>query len=203
MIEFLRGKLVQKSPARLLIEVNGMGYGVDVTLKAAEQAGNPGDTLTLVTWLHVKEELLELYGFADETEKKVFLKLISVSGIGPRMGLRMLSTTSPQRLAELVTAGDVKGLSAIKGIGKKTAEVLIASLRSVFSKMEFAPAAGPSTPAGPESQGTREAMRDAVLALITLGVRDTAAQAAVQQAAQKLGDKADASRLIAQALQEV
>lgn len=199
MIEFLRGRLVQKQPTRLLIDVNGVGYGVDVTLRAAEGAGQPGETITLITWLHVKEELLELYGFADETERAVFLKLISVSGIGPRMGLRMLSTTTPKRIAELVVAGDVKGLSAIKGIGKKTAEVLIASLRTAFSKMEFA--ADPTGQVSPTPEN--DAMRDAVLALISLGVRDTAAQMAVQQAAQKLGDKADTSRLIAQALQEV
>lgn len=199
MIEFLRGQLVQKQPTRLIIEVNGVGYGVDVTLRAAEAAGNPGDSLTLITWLHVKEELLELYGFADATEKAVFLKLISVSGIGPRMGLRMLSTSTPKRIADLVTAGDVKGLSAIKGIGKKTAEVLIASLRNAFAKMEFAQAEPGQSSVTPEN----EAMRDAVLALISLGVRDAAAHLAVQQAAQKLGEKADTSRLIAQALQEV
>lgn len=199
MIEFLRGRLVHKQPTRLLIDVNGVGYGVDVTLRASERAGNVGDTLTLITWLHVKEELLELYGFADETERSVFLKLISVSGIGPRMGLRMLSTTTPKHLANLVLAGDVKGLSSIKGIGKKTAEVLIASLRNAFAKMPFESAEPGEAQATPEN----DAMRDAVLALISLGVRDTAAQTAVQQAAQKLGEKADTSRLIAQALQEV
>jgi holliday junction DNA helicase RuvA len=199
MIEFLRGKLAQKQATRLWVDVQGVGYGIDVTLRASEQAGSIGDTITLTTWLHVKEELLELYGFADELEKQVFLKLISVSGIGPRMALRMLSTSTPQRLAELVLHGDVKGLSAIKGIGKKTAEVLIASLRNAFSKMDLAPAQSGSSPTSPEN----DAMRDAVLALISLGVKDTAAQLAVQQAVKKIGDKADTSRLIAQALQEV
>jgi holliday junction DNA helicase RuvA len=199
MIEFLRGKLAQKHATRLLVDVHGIGYGVDVTLRAADQAGQVGDTITLTTWLHVKEELMELYGFCDEIEKQVFLKLISVSGIGPRMALRMLSTSTPQRLAELVMQGDVKGLSAIKGIGKKTAEVLIASLRNAFAKMDLAPPANGAVSATPEN----DAMRDAVLALISLGVRDAAAQLAVQQAAKKLGDKADTSRLIAQALQEV
>lgn len=199
MIEFLRGILVQKQATRLAVDVQGVGYGIDVTLRASEQAGALGDTITLTTWLHVKEELLELYGFADEVEKQVFLKLISVSGIGPRMALRMLSTSTPQRIAELVMQGDVKGLSAVKGIGKKTAEVLIATLRNAFAKMDLAtPSSGPST-STPES----DAMRDAALALISLGVRDAAAQLAVQQAVKKLGDKADTSRLIAQALQEV
>ncbi len=199
MVEFLRGRLVHKQPARLIIDVGGVGFGIDVTLRAAEAAGQVGDTVLLPTWLHVKEELLELYGFFDESEKQVFLKLISVSGIGPRMGLRMLSSTSPQRLAELVLSGDVRGLSAIKGIGKKTAEVLIASLRNAFAKMDLAPSGAGMSPSTPEN----EAMRDAVLALITLGVRDAAAQTAVQQAVTKLGNKADSSRLIAQALQEV
>jgi holliday junction DNA helicase RuvA len=199
MIEYLRGKLVQKQATHLTIDVGGVGFGIDVTLKASEGAGNTGDTVQLATWLHVKEELLELYGFADSLEKQVFLKLISVSGIGPRMGLRMLSQTSPQKLADLVLTGDVAGLSAIKGIGKKTAEVLIATLRNAFAKMDFVSTAANATPRTPEN----EAMRDAILALISLGVKDAAAQLAVQQAAKKLGANTDPGRLIAQALQEV
>ncbi len=199
MIEFLRGTLLQKQPTRLWIDVHGVGYGVDVSLRAAEKAGQAGDPITLITWLHVKEELMELYGFADASEKQVFLKLISVSGIGPRMALRMLSTSTPQRLAELVLQGDVKGLSAIKGIGKKTAEVMIASLRNAFAKMEWGDHPLDAKASKPES----ESMRDAVLALITLGVRENSAQTAVQNAAKKMGEDADVGQLIALALQEV
>jgi len=199
MIEYLRGRLTHKQPTHLVLDVGGVGYGVDVTLRAAEAAGVVGETLQIPTWLHVKEELQELYGFADELEKQVFLKLISVSGIGPRMGLRMLSSATPKHLADLILSGDVRGLSGIKGIGKKTAEVLIATLRNSMAKMDFSAHGAGMTPSTQENG----LLRDAIQALITLGVRDQAAQAAVQQAAAKLGAETQLSALIAQALQEV
>lgn len=204
MIEFLRGTVVVKGPTRLVLDVQGVGYGIDVTLKASESAPNIGEIATVLTWLHVKEELLELYGFASPLEKQVFLKLISVSGIGPRMGLRMLSSCSPRQLADLILSGDVKGLSALKGIGKKTAEVMIATLRAPMQKIDFGldkqgrQAGQPLTP-------QTETHNDAVQALISLGVKDAAALEAVHKALQKLGDKAEkvqVSHLIALALQE-
>jgi len=199
MIEFLRGKLIEKQPTRLLIEVGGVGFGVDVSLRAAESVGNSGDTVKINTWLYVKEEILELYGFADLTERQVFMKLISVSGIGPRMALRILSSTTPQQLAQLISTGDIKGLSTLKGIGKKTAEVMIATLRAPMAKLDLTNGLTNK----PALSADGEAARDAVLALITLGVKEANAQIAVQKAAEKLGKQADTSRLIAIALQEV
>lgn len=198
MIEFLEGLLAQKYPARLVVQVAGIGFGVDVTLRTAEAAPAAGETVRLLTYLHVKEDLLELYGFLEAQEREVFLRLLGVSGIGPKLALRVLSSASPAQLARLILAGDVRGLMALKGIGKKTAEVMIASLRTAMQKLDLR-AEGSAAKAGPET----EAMRDAIMALVTLGVKDAAAQAAVQKAKEKLGDKADAGRLIAQALQEV
>lgn len=198
MIEFLRGRLAQRSPARLVIDVGGVGFGVDVSLRTAEAFPREGESVEILTWLHVKEEVLELYGFLENVEKAVFLKLIGVSGIGPRMALRILSAVTPQQLAQMIVGGDIRGLTALKGVGKKTAEVMTATLRASMAKLDLQPAGG-------SRQVTEggEAARDAVLALVTLGVKDAQAQEAVRKALEKLGEKADAQRLIAQALQEV
>src|SRR5690606_19886433 len=138
VIEFLRGKLSVKTATRLVVEVGGgVGFGVDVSLRTAERVGNPGDAVQILTYLHVREEALDLYGFADAAERALFLKLLGVSGVGPRLALRILSAVSPQKLADMILHGDVRGLTAMKGVGKKTAEVLIASLRSGLSKLDL------------------------------------------------------------------
>lgn len=198
MIEFLRGRLAQKQPARLVIDVGGVGMGVDVSLRTAEAMPSEGETVNLLTYLHVREESLELYGFQDDVERILFLKLLGVSGIGPRLALRILSALPPWQLARLIIDGDIRSLTALKGIGKKTAEVMVASLRASLAKMDLRPPTGsPASPAG------NEASRDAIQALITLGVKEAAAQAAVQKAMEKLGETAGTTQLITRALQEV
>jgi Holliday junction DNA helicase RuvA len=199
MIEFLRGRLAQKQPARLVIDVGGVGFGVDVSLRTAEAFPAEGETVELLTYLHVKEEILELYGFKEESERVLFHKLLGVSGIGPRLALRILSALPPWELSRLIIDGDIRALTALKGIGKKTAEVMVASLRASLAKLNLTAPGGAQAAARPGS----EAARDAVLALITLGVKDAAAQAAVQKALDRLGEKASTSQLITQALQEV
>ncbi len=200
MIEFLRGKMSAKTATRLVIEVGGgVGFGVDVSLRTAERVGNPGDAVEVLTYLHVREEALDLYGFADAAERALFLKLIGVSGVGPKLALRILSAVSPQKLADMILHGDVKALTSLKGVGKKTAEVLIASLRSGLSKLDLPAVAGD---AGHEASAEGTTFRDAVMALVSLGVKDTAAQEAVRKASKKLGADAGTSALIAQALQE-
>lgn len=200
MIEFLRGRLAQRQPARLVIDVGGVGMGVDVSLRTAEKYPREGETVEILTYLHVREESLDLYGFQDTAEKTLFLKLLGVSGIGPRLALRILSAVPPQQLAQMILAGDIRGLTALKGVGKKTAEVMVASLRASMAKLDLPPAGGGM--AGAADTGG-EAARDAVLALVTLGVKDAAAQAAVQKALERLGPDAQAGQIIARALQEV
>jgi Holliday junction DNA helicase RuvA len=199
MIEFLRGRLAQKQPARLVIDVGGVGFGVDVSLRTAEAFPAEGETVELLTYLHVKEEILELYGFKEESERLLFHKLLGVSGIGPRLALRILSALPPWELSRLIIDGDIRALTALKGIGKKTAEVMVASLRTSLAKLNLTAPGGAPAAARPGS----ESARDAVLALVTLGVKDTAAQTAVQKALDKVGEKATTSQLITQALQEV
>ena len=200
MIEFLTGRLASKHATRLVIDVGGVAFGLDVSLRASEKAGNIGDTVQILTYLHVREEALDLYGFIDGAERALFLKLIGVSGVGPRLALRILSAVSPQQLANMILHSDVKNLTALKGVGKKTAEVLIASLRASMSKLDL-PADGTGE-ASSDNSAEGGVFRDAVMALVSLGVRDPAAQEAVRKASQKLGPDVTTSVLIAQALQE-
>ena len=200
MIEVLRGRLAHRQPARLVIDVGGVGLGVDVSLRTAELFPRVGETVDLITYLHVREDSLELYGFQDIVEKTIFLKLLGVSGIGPRLALRILSAVPPHQLAQMIIGGDIRGLTGLKGIGKKTAEVMVASLRTSLAKLDVqTPIDG--KPAVLDAGG--EAARDAILALITLGVKDANAQSAVQKALDRIGEKATTSQLITQALQEV
>ncbi len=199
MIEFLHGTLSARLPARLIISVGGVGFGVDVSLRTSEKYTRVGEPIEMLTYLHVKEDLLELYGFSDAGEREIFMKLLDVSGIGPRLALRILSATTPSQLADLILKGNVSGLMALKGIGKKTAEVMIASLRNAMGKMDFSSTPGQAGTALPAN----ETWRDAILALMSLGVKEAQAQSAVEKAVAKLGDKAGTHQIITQALQEV
>ena len=199
MIEFLHGRIADKQATRLVINIGGVGFGVDVSLRTSEKVGSVGDTIELITHLHVREEALDLYGFHDATEKALFLKLIGVSGIGPKLALRILSAVTAQQLAGYIRSGDVRSLTTLKGVGKKTAEVLIASLRTAVSKLDLSAEGGSMTDVSAESRP----VRDAIMALVSLGVKELQAQEAVQKAVQKMGEGADTSRLITKALQEV
>ncbi len=199
MIEFLSGRLAQKDPTHLILNVNGVGYGMDVSLKTSDACPPLGEALEIFTFLYVKEGIFDLYGFLQLIEKKLFLHLISVSGIGPKVALRILSGLSPESLVQKVLDGDVNELVAIKGIGKKTAEVMVASLRSPLGKLNLV-----ATAEGSSSSQLEDATdTDAIQALMTLGVKENVARKAVLLARKSLGDNPETSQLISTALQKV
>ena len=129
MIEFLRGRLAHRQPARLVIDVGGVGIGVDVSLRTAEQYPREGETVEIITYLHVREESLELYGFQNLVEKTIFLKLLGVSGIGPRIAMATLAVLDPNQLRAALAEGSIAVLTQVPGIGRKGAERLIIELR--------------------------------------------------------------------------
>ncbi|RME00903.1 MAG: Holliday junction branch migration protein RuvA, partial [Calditrichaeota bacterium] len=125
MIGFLRGTIIERQPTRLLIDVHGVGYDVHIPLSTYEQI-KAGDTqVSLQTYLHVREDVLQLYGFATLAEKKLFLQLIAVSGIGPKVALGILSGCTVDEFYQAVHRGEIARLKALPGIGRKTAERLI------------------------------------------------------------------------------
>ncbi|MEG0792702.1 MAG: Holliday junction branch migration protein RuvA [Lachnospiraceae bacterium] len=129
MIAYIRGKLVDKQMASIIVDVQGVGYGIFMPAQAVEMLPPIGEEITIHTYLNVREDAMHLFGFLTRDDLQVFRLVISVSGIGPKGGLSILSKLTPDDLRIAVMTGDVKAISAAPGIGKKTAEKLIIELK--------------------------------------------------------------------------
>ena len=132
MIDSIFGKLIKKEPTFAVIDMDGIRLKISITIATFEKLSTIGTSVELMTYLHVREDILDLYGFADDTERDVFLKLIGVSGIGPRSGISILSGATPQDFKKRIIAEDVKSLTIIPGIGPKTAKRIILELKEKF-----------------------------------------------------------------------
>lgn len=176
MIALLTGMIISKTPDQVILDVNGVGYHVAVPLSSFYSLEEEKAT-RLNIYTHVREDTLQLYGFITMAEKEMFILLLSISGIGPKVALNILSHMSCQDLRESLLNEDVKKLSTLPGIGKKTAERLVLELREKIRKL--APAEGSeqqSLPAKPESESMHD---DALSALINLGYKEKQASAAL------------------------
>ena len=160
MIAFLRGRVLEKHPNRLILDVAGVGYDVAVPLSTFYTAGESGAEISLRVHTHVREDQLALFGFATALELAVFERLISVSGIGPKLALSVLSGIEARDLIGAVQRGDVARLTRIPGVGKKTAERIVVELRDRLPKA--LESAGAEVPAAPEN-----AMRDDLISALT------------------------------------
>ena len=202
MIEFVRGKVVSREVGRLVVDIGPLGLGIDVPASVALGAPAPGQEIQLHTQFLVREDAMQLVGFATDTQKKMFLALTSVSGIGPKVALRVLGEIEPGELAGAIVRGDVVRLTKLPGVGKKTAEVLVAHLRDAMGKTTGTKSspllklpAGTSAPAS--------SCDDAILALQALGLDSLRARAAVTAAQSALGPESDTSTLVAEALRRL
>ncbi len=175
MIAQLAGSLAYKSPEQLVVDVHGVGYQVLVSLNSFYRLPEPGDSVRLLIHTHVREDALQLYGFIDRQEKDLFLLLNSVSGIGPRLALNILSGTPTAELLDALETGDLVRLVAIPGVGKKTAERLVLELREKIKLVKGARAADD----GRQATGLES---EAVSALVNLGYRQNEAERAVKAA---------------------
>jgi Holliday junction DNA helicase RuvA len=149
MIAFLRGRVLEKHPSRVIVDVGGVGYDVSVPLSTFYTAGDPGAEIALRIHTHVREDQLSLYGFATILELTVFERLIGISGIGPRLALSVLSGMEPRELAAAIERGDLTRLTRIPGVGRKTAERIVVELRDRLPRA----LAGVSDLASPQAQG--------------------------------------------------
>jgi Holliday junction DNA helicase RuvA len=129
MIARLRGKLIEKEPARVVVDVNGVGYEVFVPLTTFTSMPEHGAEVSVDIYTHVREDVIALYGFSSRQERRVFERLISISGIGPRLAVTILSGGSVEGLVGAIRRGDLARLTAIPGVGKKTAERIVIELR--------------------------------------------------------------------------
>ncbi len=197
MIAFLKGEFEFKSPTVLYVNVNGVGYEVFISMHTYS-ALEGQKTGTIFTYLKVQEDAHYLYGFATIIEKETFLHLISVSGIGANTARMMLSSMKPEEVSRAIANGDVKLLESIKGIGKKTAERCILELRDKMAK------AGMAEPnLGSENYNLHFTNKDALNALLALGIARNVAENAVKKASTALGNDAKVEDLIKKALQLV
>jgi len=136
MYEYISGVLDTKKPTEIIIDVNGVGYLLKISLSTYKNIPDVGSRIKLKCYLHVREDILQLYGFNNDRERDVFLSLLSISGIGPKLAQTILSGLSPEELVHAIQVGDEKTLNAISGVGKKTAQRLVVELQDKFGKLE-------------------------------------------------------------------
>lgn len=196
MITTISGVLVEKKPTSLTVEVNGIGYTLHVPLSTYDNVGDVGQKVRLYTHLKVRDDGMELYGFADPDERGLFLLLLSVTGIGPKAALNILSSSRLTALREAISGGDEDLLRSIPGIGKKMAGRLVVELKE---KISAVPLPGEEVPAAGPAAGGR-AFEDAVAALISLGYTRPSATKAVQKAQAAGDDEVDLETLVKKAL---
>jgi Holliday junction DNA helicase RuvA len=175
MIGHLRGHLADKRPNLVVIDVGGVGYQVSIPLSTFYALGELRDEVTLLTYTHVREDALALYGFLTAREKHLFELLISASGVGPSLALKILSGMSADDLAPAIRAGDLPKLTCIPGVGRKTAERIVVELRDKLAAMETRePEEAPA--------GRTQLEADVISALLNLGYDRRAAEKAVADA---------------------
>ena len=136
MIDSIFGKLVEKSPTVAIVDVGGIRFKLNISVPAYDRLPKIGAEIDLLTYLHVKEDILALYAFTEEDERKLFLLLIAITGIGPRSAITILSGTNPRDFKNRIVAGDVKSLTNVPGIGPKTAKRIIIELKEKFVTFE-------------------------------------------------------------------
>jgi holliday junction DNA helicase RuvA len=175
MIGWLKGTLAQKSAERVIIDVGGVGYEVLIPLSTFYELGEAGSPVELKIHTHVREDALQLFGFRTAREKQVFLQLIQISGIGPRLAVTILSGLALDDFLEAVVNRDVARLATIPGVGKKTAERIALEMKD---RIKDLPGGTPAIPAMPGGDGVT---RDVVSALVNLGYQRSKAEAALSR----------------------
>lgn len=168
MIAYIRGSLVEKSPDRVVIEAAGVGYEMFIPVSTLDKLPREGEDVKLLAWHCVREDDEMLFGFATAAEREMFLKLTQVSGVGPRIALAILSGTSIGELSLAIASGNAKRISAIKGVGKKTAEKICVELKDKVNPIEALAAS--SRTSGDDAKAPM--LRDAILALSALGFNE-------------------------------
>ena len=199
MIVFLDGELAEKNPGQAVVCAGGVGYAADIPLSTYDHLPAVGSRVRLLTVHVVREDAEQLFGFATEEERRLFVLLTGVSGIGPRLGLAVLSGMKPSDFLAAVSAGDARRLAGISGIGKKLAERLLVEMKNRIPK-EMLLAASFDEPLGddPDSLLARgdTRLRDAVDALSALGYKPADAAAAAKEALRKLPADADVEAVL-------
>jgi Holliday junction DNA helicase RuvA len=196
VIAHLRGTILEKQPNRVVVDVGGVGYDVAVPLSTFYGLADTGGQVALRVHTHVREDAISLFGFATALELDLFMRLIAISGIGPKVGLAVLSGIEPAELISAIQRGDLARLTAIPGVGKKTSERIVLELKDRLPKAQPALAAAE----GAEPPALRD---DLLSALMNLGYHRPLAEKAVDGALKVAGGDAAFERTLKQALREL
>ena len=192
MISYVRGTLDHKEPSYVVVDVNGIGYEVFIPLSTYQELPAIGEQVKLHTHHHVREDSIQLYGFLSSEEREVFELVLTISGVGAKVALSILSSMTVNKFRSAVAQGDMKTLTKIPGIGKKSAERMVLELKDKIGKIHI------------DQEMVKlvgvESGSDAVAALLTLGASQSAAEYAVFRAERRLGDEAKVEDVITEAL---
>jgi len=194
MISYLEGILEAKSPTQIILGVNGVGYLVRVPLSTYERLAEVGEKVRVLTYLHLRQDAVQLYGFFTQKERSLFDSLIGISGIGPKLAQGILSGIGVDDFQGYVARGDVDSLVAIPGVGKKTAQRLVVELREKFGGEQW-------RERPPEERGRSE--EEAILALLSLGYKRGQAKRALEKVLTKTRGPLSVEKLIREALRYV
>lgn len=201
MIAFLSGKLLEKEANSVIVDVRGVGYEITIPLSTFYELGDVGSDVNLRIFTYVREDTLQLFGFKTARERELYLKLISVQGIGAKSGIAMLSGMSADEIVAAIRTENLARLTSIPGVGRKTAERLVIELRDKVGEL----AAGMSEKASAQAAtaiGGDTVFDDALSALVNLGYQKQAAEKALQQVV-KDGGEMSVQKLLRQALQRL
>lgn len=196
MIAYIKGLLVEKFFDRVVVEAYGVGYELFIPISTFDKLPHEGDEVKLLAWHCVREDDEILFGFATTAEREMFLKLTQVSGVGPKIALAILSGSSIGELSLAIASGNAKRISAIKGVGKKTAEKICVELKDKVNAIE----ALASTSRSSKDDDKAPMLRDAILALSALGFNEETANKMVTQVIQSNPSVADVETVIKLAL---
>ena len=198
MIAFLTGKLLEKHANTVIVDVGGVGYEVTIPLSTFYELGEPGSDVELRIHTHVREDAIQLFGFKSARERDLYLKLISVQGIGAKSGVTMLSGMSADEIVAAIRSNDLGRLTAIPGVGRKTAERLVIELRDKVGDLAAAAGAAASVPGDELPQSA--VFEDALSALVNLGYQKAAAERALKKVVQD-GTEMSVQKLLRRSLQ--
>jgi Holliday junction DNA helicase RuvA len=199
MIAHIQGRLHFKSPEYLIIDVEGLGYQIYVPLTTFYDLPDVGSTVALHIHTHVREDALQLYGFQSSDEKLLFVRLISVAGIGPRLAVNILSGITPAELADTIHRGDLARLISIPGVGRKTAERIMVEMRDKLPAL----ALGQEVVSPIKRAATDAIAEDVLSALLNLGYKKAVAQRALENAQQRLQGEVTLENLLKESLRSL
>ena len=201
MIAYLAGKLLEKQATSVIVDVQGVGYEVSIPLSTFYEIGEENSDIQLRIYTHVREDALQLYGFKTERERELFTLLISVSGIGAKSAISMLSAMNADEFILAVRTDNLARLTSIPGIGKKTAERMLIELRDKITKLSATAGGAPASASEIKTTVSQDAIyEDAISALINLGYQRNAAEKALKQAVQE-GTEMSVQKLLRKSLQ--